>query len=290
MKRIFKCLVAAVLVVAMCFSFVGCGSDKIIVQTNAYFAPFEYFNGDKIVGVDVDIMNKVGERLDKEVEFKNGDFGQIIDIINKGKVADVGAAGITITEERAEKVDFSIPYYTSVQYVIWKATDNSLTTSKASDGNTDIILWSQLAGKKIGVQRDTTGDIYVNVEINDINDEDYYDDTYQGALQGTNTKNDCVRYDDAQVAVSALSSGLINCVVVDKLPAEYIVNSNSSYKCAALYYDASTATEESYAMCVTPGNEELLTAINQVLTEMKADVVGGKNAIERLIEQHLGLN
>ena len=92
------------------------------------------------------------------------------------------------------------------------------------------------------------------------------------------------------MAASAITAGNVDCVVVDKLPAQYIVGANSAYKCAALYYDAETATEESYAMCVTPGNDELLEAINEVLAEMKADVVGGKNAIERLIEQHLGLN
>ena len=290
MKRIWACLVAAVMAVAMCFSFAACSNDTIIVQTNAYFAPFEYFDGEDIVGVDVDIMQLVGEKLGKDVEFKNGDFGQIIDIINKGKVADVGAAGITITEERQQKVDFSIPYYTSVQYVIWKASDTSFETQKAADGTTDIILWSDLAGKKIGVQRDTTGDIYVNVEINDPNDADYYDEEYTDAqLAGTNTKDDCIRYDDAQAAVSFIGNQ-VNCVVVDQLPAQYIVNANSAYKCAALYYDAETATEEQYAMCVTPGNKELLKAINEVLTELKADVVNGKNAIERMVAEHLGLN
>ena len=94
-------------------------SDAIIVQTNAFFAPFEYYDGTEIVGVDVDIMEKVGEKLGKEVVFQDGDFAIIIDVVSQGTMADAGAAGITITDERKEKVDFSIPYYTSVQYVIW---------------------------------------------------------------------------------------------------------------------------------------------------------------------------
>lgn len=288
MKRIWACLVAAVIAVAMCFSFTACANDTIIVQTNAYFAPFEYFDGEDIVGVDVDIMELVGEELGKDVEFKNGDFGQIIDIINKGKVADVGAAGITITEERSQKVAFSKPYYTSVQYVIWKATDTSFETQVAADETTDIILWSDLSGKRIGVQRDTTGDIYVNVEINDPSNDAYYDETYTDAqLAGTGAT--CRQYDDAQAAVSFIGNQ-VDCVVVDQLPAQFIVNKNSAYKCAALYYDAETATEEQYAMCVTPGNEELLTAINKVLDSLLNDVVDGKNAIERMVAQHLGLD
>ncbi len=281
MKRIWACLVAAVMAVAMCFSFAACSNDTIIVQTNAFFAPFEYYQGQEIVGVDVDIMNRVGEKLDKDVEFVNGDFGIIIDVINEGKKADVGAAGITITEARQQKVDFSIPYYTSVQYVIWKETDTSFATTTAADGATEIILWSDLAGKDIGVQANTTGDIYVNIEI----DGDGPD--YAGELNGSGAT--CKPFDDAQIATDAIGSQ-VDCVVVDELPAQFIVGKNSGLKCAPLYYDAETATEEQYAMCVTPGNEELLTAINEVLTELLNDVVDGKNAIERMVAQHLGLN
>ena len=124
-------------------------SDAIIVQTNAFFAPFEYYEGTDIVGVDVDIMEKVGEKLGKDVIFQDGDFAIIIDVVSQGTMADAGAAGITITDERKEKVDFSIPYYTSVQYVIWEEGNADFATSEAADG-TDVILWEQLRGKKIG--------------------------------------------------------------------------------------------------------------------------------------------
>ncbi|MBQ9715980.1 MAG: transporter substrate-binding domain-containing protein [Clostridia bacterium] len=281
MKKIWTCFVAAILAVAMCFSFTACANDTIIVQTNAFFAPFEYYQGQEIVGVDVDIMNLVGEELGKDVEFVNGDFGIIIDVINEGKQADVGAAGITITEARQQKVDFSIPYYTSVQYVIWSESDNSIATQKAADGTTDIVLWSQLAGKDIGVQANTTGDIYVNIEIDGDGPE------YPGELNGTNAA--CKPFDDAQIATDAIGSQ-VDCVVVDELPAQFIVSKNSGLKCAPLYYDSETATEEQYAMCVTPGNDELLDAINDVLTDLLNDVVDGKNAIERMVAEHLGLN
>ena len=251
-------------------------SDAIIVQTNAFFAPFEYYDGTEIVGVDVDIMEKVGEKLGREVVFQDGDFAIIIDVVSQGTMADAGAAGITITDERKEKVDFSIPYYTSVQYVIWEEGNEDFATSEAADG-TDIVLWEQLRGKKIGVQLDTTGMIYVDGEIEGVD--------FDGVLKDSGAE--CKPYDNAQMAVEAMfGSDALDCVVVDQLPAQYLAENvkNHDLQCAALYYDAEKATEEQYAICVTPGNTELLNAINEVLEEM---IESGE--IEALVSKHLGL-
>ncbi len=276
--------VCAATALGAALSMTACGKDSntIYVDTNAYFAPFEYYGGDsglEIVGVDVEIMNKVGEKLGKKVVYENTDFDVIIDNVASGNKYDCGAAGITVTEERKQKVDFSIPYFTSVQYVIMPAT---ATVTAYKDGSTDYVLWSTLAGKKIGYQRDTTGDIYVNLEIS--GEEDY-----TGQLQGTNAQGKA--YDNAQLAVDAISANQVDVVVVDKLPAQYIVSKNSNYKCYALYYPASAdntaaadfPTEEQYAICVTKGNTELLSAINEVLTEL------GENGINALVSKHLGL-
>ena len=279
MKKFIKALLACVIASLSIFSFTACSANTIYVDTNAYFAPFEYYEGKNIVGVDVDIMNKVGEKLGKKVKFVNTDFDVIIDNVASGKKFDCGAAGITITDARKEKVDFSNPYYTSVQYVILKA-DATIPTQTANDGTT-CVYWSDLAGKKIGVQRDTTGHIYVNLEIEGEEAEDPADN-YVGAIQNTNAS--CIPYDNAQVAVDAMNSNRCDVVVVDQLPAQYICNKNSQYKCYALYYDAATATEEQYAIAVTKGNTELLTAINDVLAEL------GEDGILALVQQHLGLN
>lgn len=251
-------------------------SDAIIVQTNAFFAPFEYYDGTDIVGVDVDIMQKVGEKLGKDVVFQDGDFAIIIDVVSQGTMADAGAAGITITDERKEKVDFSIPYYTSVQYVIWEEGNADFTTSEAADG-TDVVYWEQLRGKKIGVQLDTTGMIYVDGEIEGVD--------FDGVLKDSGAE--CKPYDNAQMAVEAMfGSDALDCVVVDKLPAQYLAENTKGHdlQCAALYYDEETATEEQYAICVTPGNTELLNAINEVLEEMIAN-----GEIDALVSKHLGL-
>ncbi|HIT57092.1 MAG TPA: transporter substrate-binding domain-containing protein [Candidatus Galloscillospira stercoripullorum] len=251
----------------------------ISVYTNAYFAPFEYYDGTDIVGVDVDIMNMVGEKLGRKVTYTNVEFGTIIDTVSSGKLADVGAAGITITAARQELVDFSDPYFTSVQYVVYPAGSMEID---GTDGDVDYILWDSLADKKIGVQTDTTGDIYVDLEINSDGSADY--DEYTGVLYGTETSQ--TRYDSAQLAVDAVGAGQIDVVVVDYLPASYIVEKNSGYECAALYYggDEPSPTEEQYAICVTKGQDELLAAINGVLAEL------GEDGINDLVMEHMGLN
>lgn len=282
-KKIFA--IAAATVAATCaISLTACSDgNTIYVDTNAYFAPFEYYGGSsglEIMGVDVDIMKKVGDKLGKKVVFENTDFDIIIDNVSSGKKYDCGAAGITITDERKEKVDFSNPYFTSVQYAIFPA---SATVDVHKDGDVDYVLWETLAGKKIGYQRDTTGDIYVNLEIDG-------EEGYTGQLQNT-TGTEGVAYDNAQLAVDAIGAHQVDVTVVDKLPAQYIVNNNEGYKCYALYYPASAddtatadfPTEEQYAICVTKGNTELLNAINAVLEEL------GESGINALVSKHLGL-
>lgn len=281
MKKISKILVivlALATLVGACFAFAACdkNDDTIVVYTNAFFAPFEYYEGTNIVGVDIDIMNKVGERMGRDVEFQNVEFGVIIDEVSSGKMCDVGAAGITWTEERAEKVAFSVPYYNAVQYVIF--AEGSIEISRNAAGD-DVVMWSALAGKKIGVQLDTTGDIYVGLEIDG-------EEGYTGAIQGTGAEK--VQYKNAQLAVESLGTQL-DAVVIDELPAQYLTK-NNNYVALPLWYDANTATEEEYCIAVNKGQTELLENINAVLNEMLADVnADGDNAIEVLVKQHFGL-
>lgn len=280
MKKVFTTLAVGALVAASALSLTACDdADTIYVDTNAYFAPFEYYDANlDIVGVDVDIMNMVGKKLGKKVKFENTDFDAIIpNVAQENNKYDCGAAGITVTEERAAQVDFSKPYFTSVQYVIL-SNDAEIAHATSADGkNVEYVLWSSLAGKKIGYQRDTTGDIYVNLEINGEEGETP-EDNYVGELQGKNATG--VPYDNAQLAVDAIKADQIDVVVVDKLPAQYIVGKNADFKCYALYYDAETATEEEYAIAVHKGNTELLNAINAVLDEL------GEEGVNTLVSYH----
>ena len=217
-------------------------------------------------------------KMNTTVEFQNVDFSVIVDNVSAGKLCDCGAAGITITEPRKQQVDFSVPYYESIQYVIYK--EGSVNTTKAEDG-TEYILWNDLAGKKIGVQQDTTGDIFVSDEVDG------------GVLADTGSER--VKYDNAQLAVDAIGANQIDAVVVDKLPATYIVSKNSDYVALPLYYKgedgaADSATSEQYAICVTKGKTELLDSINSVLNEMIADVdANGENAIDKLVAKHFNV-
>ena len=287
MKKILSLILALALIVGCAFSIISCGADEIIVHTNAYFAPFEYFEGTEICGVDVEIMNLVGEKMGKDIKFVNTEFSAIIDNVKAGEVCDAGAAGITITDERKEKVDFSIPYYTSVQYVIM--SKNSTIQTKTVDG-VEYVVWDSLAGLTLGTQLDTTGWIYTDGEINATEANDY---GYDGVLYGTNTKHKA--YDNAQLAADGIGANQVDCVIIDELPAQFIVSKNSDLKCVPLYYagetDAEDApVEEKYAICVTKGNTELLAAINEVLTELLKADANGQTEIEKMVMKHMGLD
>jgi len=286
MKKIISLALALIMLLGMVGAMTSCG-DAIIVHTNAFFAPFEYYEGTEIKGVDVEIMALVGKKLGKEIKFENVEFSAIIDNVKAGEVCDAGAAGITITKERSDKVDFSTPYYTSVQYVIFKADDTTVATKKV--GDVEYIVWEALAGKTIGVQTDTTGWIYTDGEINATEDNDY---GYAGVLYGTDTE--LKNFDTAQLAADGIIANNNDVVIIDELPAQYIVSKNSALKCLPLYYagetDAEDApVEEQYAICVTKGNTELLDAINEVLTDLMKKDADGKTEIEKMVMKHMGL-
>ena len=228
-------------------------AEPIVVQTNAYFAPFEYFDGNDIVGVDIDIMNKVAAKMNTTVEFQNVDFSVIVDNVSAGKLCDCGAAGITITEARKQQVDFSVPYYESIQYVIYK--EGTVNTTKAEDG-TEYILWNDLAGKKIGVQETTTGDIYASSDFGEDN---------------------VIRYSNGAVAVEALKAGKVDCVIIDNEPAKAYVAANEGLKILETSY-----ADEDYAIAVSKDNPELKDAIDAALKELIAD-----GSLQKIVDKYI---
>ena len=163
---------------------------KLIVATEAGFPPMEYYDGDKIVGVDVDIVNAIAEKLGVEVEFLELEFNSLIPALNSGK-AHLIAAGFSYNEERAEKVDFSDVYFKSMQVILTK--DGSGIDSEES-----------LSGKKVGAQQNTVGDIFITEDV-DCEEKQFY------------------KY---MQAVEELKNGAIDAIVVDKVPAEVFVEQN----------------------------------------------------------------
>ena len=269
-------LLLATLLVGGVLGSTSCSGNTLVVYTEAGFAPFEYVSGGKIVGVDVDIMNKVGENLGKKVVFENVSFDAIVDTVAEGKLTNVGAAGLSITEERLEKVDFSIPYYTADLYVIYNVDNVDADFSKTmTDGNTGV-YWSSLDSTKgIGIQTGTTADFFLSDEI-----------VEGGSLYGT-TKSD---YDLLDTAVADIGLN-IDYVIIDELPAKKLVEKKDELSCLPLYYEGETdeAAYDEYAIAVTKGQTELLNAINEVLTELLVEDENGNTAIDKMVSEHLGI-
>ena len=262
-----KKFIAVVLCVLMAaVSLTGCSSankqsvdaikkeGKIIMATNAEFPPYEYRSEGKVLGVDVDIAEAIAKELGVELEIQYIDFYTIITSVQNGKVA-MGIAGMTVTDERKESVDFSVSYATSTQYIIVPESMNIETVA-------------DLAGKKIGVQLGTTGDFVVSDEISGYFDDDG-NKTKDGSLEGTGAT--VQSYTNANLAAAALDAGKIDAVVIDKLTAELIVNNYSGMKVVKFLYTDKTDTQESYAICVAKGNDELLEVINKVLNNLIAE-------------------
>ncbi|MBR3168871.1 amino acid ABC transporter substrate-binding protein [Candidatus Saccharibacteria bacterium] len=243
-----------------------------IVETNAFFAPFEFYEGREIKGVDVDIINRVSEKMGKKIEIKDVEFDVIIDNVEAGKIADAGAAGLTITPARSEKVNFSIPYYNSVQYLIFDK-------NAAPDIRDGHIVWDAVAGKKLGSQTGSTGYLYASDEID------------AGVLKDTNTI--IKGFDSHQLAADAIKAHIIDYAIADELPARMIVSKNSNLDALPLYYMGATVAddypvEESYAIAVNKERTELLEAFNEVLAEMLTKDLEGKSEIDRLVLKYMG--
>ena len=163
----------------------GCGKDDdtLVMVTEAGFAPYEYYENGEIVGADVDIAKEIAKKLGKELVIKDVAFDSIINEVKTGK-ADFGAAGISYSDERAEKVDFTINYTTSKQIVIVKE-DSNITTN-------------DLDNLKIAVQLGSVGDSYVTKN-------------YPNA--------EVVRQKKYLAAIEDLKTSKVDCVVMDELPA-----------------------------------------------------------------------
>ena len=244
-----------------------------VVETNAFFVPFEFYEGREIVGVDVEIIDRVAERMNAVIAVKNVEFDVIIDNVEAGKIADAGAAGLTITPARLEKVDFSMPYYTSVQYVIY-SVNNNVTLS---DGH---LVWENMAGKTIGSQTGSTGYMFAADEIDG------------GVLSHTNTS--IKGLDSHQLAADAISAHMVDFVICDELVANFIVEKNADLLAAPLYYsgengEADYPVEESYAIAVNKERGELLAAFNDVLKTMTEKDSDGMSEIDKLVIKYMGL-
>ena len=249
MKKIISVILTAALLLT-CFA--GCGkkSDslstvtegKLIMATNAEFPPYEYYDGDTVVGIDAEVAKLIADKLGLELEIADIDFDSIVPGVQSGKY-DIGMAGMTVNEERLKSIDFTSSYATGVQVVIVK------------DGGS-ITKLDDLEGKKIGVQQVTTGSVYAS--------DDY-------------GESNVVNYPNGAVAVEALKSGKVDCVIIDNEPAKSYVAANTGLKILDTEY-----VVEDYAICVSKENTQLKEKVNKALEELIAD-----GSVKKIVDKYI---
>ena len=234
-----KKMVSLMLCVCMAVAVAGCGGkkfnnpkkgDELIMATNAYFEPYEYYEGGAVVGIDAEIAQAIADKMGMTLKIEDMEFDSIIAAVNSGK-AHIGVAGMTVTEDRLENVDFSDSYTTATQVII------------VQEGS-EIAGADDLEGKKVGVQLGTTGDIFA-ADIKDVQLE---------------------QYNKGMDAVQALANGMIDAVIIDNEPAKQFVA-----KAEGLTILEEEFVTEEYAIAVAKGNEELLDDINKALDAIIAD-------------------
>ncbi len=203
----------------------------LTMATNAYFPPYEYYEGEDIIGIDVEIAGEIAKKLGLELKIEDMEFDSIIMAVQQGK-ADMGLAGMTVTDERLESVNFTDSYATGIQSVI-VVEDSEIATIE------------DLQEKKIGVQLMTTGDFLAQEKIG----EEFVEEYNKGAD-----------------AVMALTQGKVDAVIIDNQPALSYVSSTQGLK----ILDTQFAIED-YAAAISKDNTGLLTAVNGALEELKAD-------------------
>lgn len=221
----------SILIIILISILSGCSKreDKLVMVTEAGFAPYEYYADGKIVGVDVDIAQEIANELGYELEVKDVAFDSIIHEVKSGK-ADIGVAGISYSEERAKQVDFSANYVVSKQIIVVRE-DSDIQTKK------------DISNKKVAVQLGSVADVYVT-------------DNY--------SKKNIVREKKYLAAIQDLKDKKVDCVVMDELPAKELIQNTTGLKILD-----DVLMEDSYGIIVDKGNTELLNTINKVITKLK---------------------
>ena len=220
-------------------------AGKLTMATNATFPPYEMTtDSGEIEGIDVDTAKAIAEKLGLELQIDDMDFDAALLSVQQGK-ADIVMAGVTVTDERKAVMDFSDSYATGIQSII-------------VPNDSDIASPDDLAGKKIGTQRGTTGYIYCSDDFGDEN---------------------VVAYDNGLTAVQALNNGQVDAVVIDDAPAKEYVAANPGLNVLDTSY-----AEEDYAIGMAKGSA-LEDAVNKALEELKAD-----GTLQSIVDKYINAN
>ena len=224
-------------------------ANVLTMATNAYFPPYEYYDGEDIVGIDAEVAAAIAEKIGMTLKIVDIEFDSIIAGVQTGKY-DMGMAGMTVTEERLQSVDFSTSYATGIQSII--VPEDSAITS------IDDVL-ADGATYKVGVQLSTTGDIYITDDLGDAAAE---------RVTEFQTGND---------AVAALTSGKVDCVIIDNEPAKSYVAATTGLKILDTEY-----VVEDYAICFSKDNTELKDKVDAALKELIAD-----GTVQKIVDKYI---
>ena len=233
---------------------------KIVLGTDPVWAPFEYMGeGGKATGADVEIAAYIAEQLGVKLEVVDVAFDSLTTYLMNDSV-DIVLAAMTITEERAETVDFSVPYTVAEQYIVVPESDE--TTVYIDD----------LAGQRIGVHLGTTGDFLASDEV----------DLAEGVLHDTGAE--VMQYKALPDAALAMSNDELDAIICDTLMAENLVATHEGIKCFELVYADGTRTNEEYGIAIKKGDEAFLAKINEIIAPIIED-----GTIDNWIVEHTEL-
>ena len=252
MKKIMAVVLAAVMLTVGVLAFSACGKDHdtyLYVATNAYFPPFEYYEGNAFSGIDIKIAEGLAKEMGKTLVVEHMEFDAIIPTVKAGD-SRIGMAGMTVSDERKKQVDFTDEYYESAQVIVTKAGDTTFDACTTAE-QIENILKEKGKDYKIGTQRGTTGYMYS------------YGDEGLGYNGFKNLSTE--PYTTGALAIKDLANGKINAVILDKQPALMIAESISG----VVVHEDIALTSEAYAFCVKKGDSEMLEAANAYLKKLK---------------------
>ena len=254
-----KKVLAILLALAMILSFSACGQkesadqpetkETLTMATEGTFPPYEYYDGDQLVGIDVEVASAIAEKVGMDFEVIDIAFDSIIPGVQTGKY-DMGMAGMTVTEERLKEVNFTTSYATGIQVLI---------VPEGSPITTVDDLFVDGAHNVIGTQTGTTGFLYATWDI---------EDAGLGEVKSFQKTTD---------AVGALKNGQVDCVLLDNEPAKALVAANTGL----VILDSEYSVEE-YAIAIAKDNAELFDKVNGALEELIAD-----GSLQKIVDKYI---